>query len=58
MNEHPVLVSEAITRSAGPRRGPHTTYSIVANWHAEQGHVGRFDHCPHQPCHAIHYTRH
>lgn len=29
-------------------------YDVVEEWHRDEQHVGRFDHCHQQPCHAIH----
>lgn len=58
--ELPIIESTSINTQAGaldaftPRP---STYAIVASWHADAGHVGRFAHCTEQPCHAIHFTR-
>lgn len=56
-----VLLTETIVRSPTVVPADRSEFpdpvDVVREWHAEVGHVGRFEYCSEQPCRAIERAR-
>lgn len=40
-------------RASAPGTGYRGAYEVIKDWHADAGHVGRFDHCAIRPCYDV-----